>query len=40
MNFVDVLWTLAGVLLIAATLRDIFATLFHPLGPDDRGWRA
>jgi Ion channel len=29
---VDLVWTLAGALLIALTLRDIFATLFHPLG--------
>ncbi|MDQ2676512.1 MAG: potassium channel family protein [Actinomycetota bacterium] len=28
----DVVLTLAGILLIAITLRDIFATLFHPLG--------
>jgi hypothetical protein len=29
---VDVVLTLAGVLLIGVTLRDIFSTLFHPLG--------
>jgi hypothetical protein len=29
---VDVLWTAAGASLIAFTLRDIFATLFHPMG--------
>jgi hypothetical protein len=29
---VDLVWTLAGVLLIVLTLRDIFDTLFHPLG--------
>jgi voltage-gated potassium channel Kch len=28
----DVVWTLLGVALIALTLRDIFETLFHPLG--------
>ena len=28
----DVIWTLLGVALIALTLRDIFETLFHPLG--------
>src|SRR5918992_3146642 len=28
----DVLLSLAGVVLIALTLRDIFDTLFHPLG--------
>jgi voltage-gated potassium channel Kch len=29
---VDVVWTLAGLALIVLTLRDLFATLFHPLG--------
>jgi hypothetical protein len=29
---VDFLWTIAGVVLIVLTLRDIFDTLFHPLG--------
>jgi hypothetical protein len=29
---VDLLWTGAGVVLIALTLRDIFETLFHPVG--------
>jgi Ion channel len=28
----DVLWSVAGAVLIALTLRDIFDTLFHPLG--------
>ena len=28
----DLLFSLAGLILIAITLRDIFATLFHPLG--------
>lgn len=28
----DAAWTLLGVALIALTLRDIFETLFHPLG--------
>jgi voltage-gated potassium channel Kch len=28
----DVVWTAAGASLIALTLRDIFATLFHPIG--------
>ena len=28
----DLLWTGAGVVLIALTLRDIFETLFHPVG--------
>jgi hypothetical protein len=28
----DVLWVIAGVVLLAYTLRDIFTTLFHPLG--------
>jgi hypothetical protein len=29
---VNLLWTAAGVVLIALTLRDIFETLFHPVG--------
>jgi len=29
---VDVVWTLAGIALIAVALRDIFDVLFHPLG--------
>jgi voltage-gated potassium channel Kch len=28
----DVVWTVAGAVLVALTLRDIFDTLFHPLG--------
>ena len=28
----DVIWTVLGVALVALTLRDIFETLFHPLG--------
>ena len=28
----DILLTLAGLFLVALTLRDIFATLFHPMG--------
>ena len=28
----DLVWTAAGVALIALTLRDVFVTLFHPLG--------
>jgi hypothetical protein len=29
---VDVIWTALGVALLALALRDIFETLFHPLG--------
>jgi Ion channel len=29
---VDAFWVILGALLIAATLRDVFVTLFHPLG--------